>query len=157
MKLLDIVEGWYDAPDYDEEEYGFRDSDLDKVKIHFKNIAIYDVYALLKDLETNIHYILYFDDIDAAYQQGYYTTEKDSDEDGYYSYLEFNEDSAETTDESIELFAQDQVKNIGYTEDVVRFSEGNVDNRVLKITKENKNLVYQHFWDLIKESLYQRK
>jgi hypothetical protein len=157
MKLLDIVEGWYDAPDYGDEEYGFRDSDLDKVKIHFRNIATYDVYALLKDLQTNIHYITYFDDIDIAYQQGYHTSEQDGDEDGYYSYLEFNEDSAETTDESIALFTQDQVKHVGYTEDVVGFAEGNVENRVLKITKENKNLVYEHFWDLIKESLHQKK
>jgi hypothetical protein len=158
LKFLDILESYWDPyEDEDENEYGFRDRNLDDIKIHFNHIATYDAYSLVKDTRTNIYYISYTDDIDIAYQQGYFTRETEEDEDGRYGYWEFNDDSAETTPDSFALFTQEEVKKEKVTNDVIKFANGNADEFVLIITKENKKLVYENFWDLIKESFYEKK
>lgn len=159
IKFIDILESYWDDPYHDEGEeyYGFKDSDLDDIKIHFKQIASYDMYSLLFDTETNFYYISVTEDIDDAYRQGYFTQEVDADEDGKYSYWQFNDDSAEITDESISLFTQEEVKENRVTSDVENFVDGNTSELVLVITKENIELVYENFSELIKEYFYESR
>jgi hypothetical protein len=149
MKLLDIIEGWDDAPDYDSGEYGFRDSSFDKQKIYMDLLVSVDDFALLRNKETNGLYITYTEDIDTDYHQGYYTYEVDSDEDGQYQYAEFSDD-IEITDQTIELFTQHQIQSNSFTDDIDKFTGFNTNIVVLLITKENKKGVYEEFIDLFR-------
>lgn len=149
MKLIDIIEGWDDAPDYGSDEYGFKDSSFDNQKIYMDLLVSVDEFALLKNKETNGLYITYIDDIDTDYHQGYYTYEVDSDEDGKYQYAEFSDD-IEITDQSIELFTQHEIQSNSVTDNVDNFTSFSTNIVVLLITKENKKEVYQEFIDLFR-------
>jgi hypothetical protein len=149
MKLLDIVEGWDDAPDYGDEDYGFRNSSFDKEKIHMDLLVSVDEFALLKNKITNGLYITYTEDIDSDYHQGYYSSEVDSDEDGKYEYAEFSDDT-ELTGEGIELFTQHELKSNRVTDDIDKFTGFNTNIVVLLVTKENKAQVYEEFINLFR-------
>ena len=149
MKLLDIVEGWDDAPDYGSDEYGFKNSSFDREKIYMDLLVSSDDYALLRNKKNNGLYITYTEDIDTDYHQGYYTYEVDSDEDGKYRYAEFSDD-VEITDQSIELFTQHEIESNSVTDDIDKFTGFNTNIVVLLITKENKKGVYEEFIDLFR-------
>lgn len=154
LKFKNILEGYFDD-DYSE-EYGFRERSFDDEKINFSFICSDDVHSLVKDNNTNIYYITYSEDMIDDYYQGYFTQEVDADEDGKYSYWEFNEDTKEKTDESICLFTQHEVAKNHVTSDVERFVDGQLEVFVLMITKDNKNLIYRNFLDLMKECFYEK-
>jgi hypothetical protein len=83
MKLLDIIEGWYDPPEYpDPDRSGFMDSSLDDIKPHFTFLG-YDPWkggnkggtdiVVLMDKNTNKGYILHPDNIsDDFYESDFY-------------------------------------------------------------------------------------
>jgi hypothetical protein len=148
IKFSEIFESYYDD---DEGEYGFKESSFDDLKIHFELLCSKHEYSLVKDKKTGINYITYTDNINDSYQQGYSYKSVDYDEDGGYTYYEFNDDTAELTEDGIALFTQEEVKNDRVTEDVEQFANGGVDEEVLRITKENQGLINTHFLDLIKE------
>lgn len=104
MKLFDLVEGYYDPPEYGETHEGFVDSDLDDVKDLF-NLVGYDPYkvsrgvepgygcAIVEHKETKEKFVLHEDDIDTDYYIDDFEEMSDRDEDGYYSYRESQENS----------------------------------------------------------------
>lgn len=124
MKLLDLLEGWNDPPEYNEpSRSGFRDDSLDGVKPTMKFIAYdkYDYkskegsdYILVMDPNTNKGYVFHKDMVPDEYYQSDYYSEYDQDEDGYYSYDEFDDENAELTSDSYEVFA------------TIMFKEGNI-------------------------------
>lgn len=144
IKFSDILEGYGSDGDY-----GFRDSSFDRIKIYMDLLVSVDEFALVRNTKTNGLYITYTEDIDSDYQQGYYTYEVDSDEDGKYQYAEFSDDT-EITDESIELFTQNEVESNLVTDDIDKFTGFNTSIVVLLVTKENKKQVYEEFIDLFK-------
>jgi len=144
IKFSDILEG-YGSDD----EYGFRDSSFDRIKIYMDLLVSVDEFALVRNTKTNGLYITYTEDIDSDYQQGYYTYEVDADEDGKYHYAEFSDDT-EITDQSIELFTQNEIESDLVTDDIDKFTGFSTSIVVLLVTKENKKQVYEEFIDLFK-------
>jgi len=115
MKLLDIVEGWYDAPEYDDpSDVNFYDPDLSDVKIQFTFIG-YDKYnnktktgsdiVLVMNKDTRKGYMFHIDNVGDEYYIGDYYSEHDEDEDGGYSYDSIDKDSLRLEDESFTMYA----------------------------------------------------
>ena len=115
MKLYDIVEGWYDPPEYDEPSRdGFRDEDLDNVKPITKFVG-HDPYnyrektgsdtVVVMDPNTQKGYAFHSDMVPEEYYQSDYYSESDEDEDVSYTYERFDEDNATLTHLSYEVFS----------------------------------------------------
>lgn len=145
IKFRDILESYFEK----EDEYGFKDSSLDKIKITFEYLCSVDDIALVKDKKTNEYFIVYFDNIDDDYQQGWYSYEQDYDEDGPYTSTTFSDDT-EITPDSISLYTQHMVMQNDYETNTNNFLNGTSPMSVLKITPENKKDVYQDYIELFK-------
>jgi hypothetical protein len=114
MKLLELLEGWYDPPEYNEpSREGFRDESLDDVKptmtflghdkYNYKDKSGSDIVVLM-DNNTQKGYVFHSDFVPDEYYMSDYYSESDQDEDGYYSYDEFDDDNATLTEHSYEVF-----------------------------------------------------
>lgn len=108
MKLLDLLEGWYDPPEYDEPSgESFVDEDYNDEPLlfnyegHDKESGIF----LVRHVETNKLYISHTDLIDHNLYQADTYTEYDEDEDGSYSYERVDKENAELTRDSMRLHA----------------------------------------------------
>lgn len=144
IKFSDILEG------YGEDDYGFRDSSFDNIKIYFEDLCSVDEYALVKNKNTNELYITYMGEIDSDYEQGWYSYEKDWDEEtGWYMTTDFSDDT-EITEESISLYTQQLVEKEDFTTNVSEYSQGTSPMSILKITPENRKDVFMEFIDLLK-------
>lgn len=108
MKLLDLLEGWYDPPEYDDPSgESFVDEDyndepfLFNYEGHDKNSGLF----VVRHIETGKRYMGHTDYIDSGMYQADTYTEWDQDEDGSYSYEVVDVDNASLTPDSIRLFA----------------------------------------------------
>jgi hypothetical protein len=108
MKLLDLLEGWNDPPEYvDRSGVSFLDPDYNDVKITFDYIG-YDKNSgifIVKHNETGKRYISHTDYIDSSMYEADIYEVYDRDEDGGYYYDEIDEDNARLTESSMVLFA----------------------------------------------------
>jgi hypothetical protein len=115
LKLTDLLEGWYDPPEYDEPTGdSFVDSDYNDVNITFDFIGRDKQTGLFvtKHKETGKMYVSHTDNIDFdMYTADTYSVE-DHDEDGRYSYEEIDKDNAELTVDSMVLYC-----SVAYEED----------------------------------------
>ena len=145
IKLMDILK----ESRFIDNGWGFADSSFDDEKITYTLLCWYDVYALVRDKETNDIYVVYTEAIDSDYFVASYEYVQDYDEDGPYISREFGDDS-EITDDSITLFAQHEIKKDRVTTDVGDFINGMSSKDVLKMTPENKRAIYNDFLDLFK-------
>jgi hypothetical protein len=141
MKLYDLVEGYYDPPEYPDTHDGFVNSELDDVTELF-NLVGYDPYrvrkgrepgygcAIVEHKETKEKYVLHEDDIEEDYFVDDFEERSDQDEDGHYSYRESQDNSR------IEVESYTMYSTICYMESRIAntFEEYTEGEKILKLT-----------------------
>ena len=108
MKLLDILEGWYDPPEYDEPSGdSFVDDDYNYEELLFNYLG-HDKESglfIVQHIGNGKKYVGHTDSIDYDMYQADTYTEYDQDEDGHYSYERVDKENAELTTDSMRLLA----------------------------------------------------
>lgn len=108
MKLLDLLEGWNDPPEYDDPSgESFVDEDYNDEKLLF-NYDGHDKESglfVVRHVESGKRYVGHTDYIDYDMYQADTYTEWDRDEDGSYSYEVVDKDNASLTPDSMRLQA----------------------------------------------------
>ena len=108
LKLTDIVEGWYDPPEYpDASGESFVDEELNDVEDLFVFIGQHKEsgHFIVQHKETKKFYLGHTDSIDIEYYQADTYEEYDEDEDGSYTYERVDKDNAVMTQESLTMFS----------------------------------------------------
>lgn len=132
MKLLDLLEGYYDEPDYGDSVDRFIDEDLEDVKPIFTFVA-WDQYGrtnkdasgivVVRHNESKINYILHQDQVeDEFYIDSFYAV-RDEDEDGPYTSWESSGDHR-LEPSSFEVYATVMFENDEVGKNFTDFEDG---------------------------------
>lgn len=127
MKLMELLEGWYDPPEYpDSSGESYYDSDLNDEKDLFK-LILWDKETdlfIVQHETTNKKYIGHTDGIDRKFYMADTYTETDYDEDGRYSYETIDEDNLELVEGSITMYSTVAHQNEDVGVDYDEFESG---------------------------------
>ena len=164
MKLVELLEGWNDPPEYnDRSGVSFLNPDYNDVTIafdyvgHDKDSGIF----IVKHKETGKRYISHTDYIDSSMYEADVYEVYDRDEDGGYYYDEIDEDNAMLTDSSMVLFATVSYNNEPIGQNFDDWESGSslveLDKNTLRSFYVNDKKAYNNLIKFIQEITLKEK
>ena len=149
MKLLDLVEGYYDPPEYPDSDERFVEDSLNDVTPIFKLVGWDKRYGtvVVSHIELGSKYVFHEDSIPGEFMIDSYYEVEDADEDGRYSYWEAS-GNPEMIEPSLVVYATVQFNEEMITKDASEFL--NDWDKLLLLTPQTMQVLSRDDNDLFK-------